>query len=201
MERAKIALSAEELRLVQDAGVILTKNGIIRKVYALFGELAEEMQRNLTLPAEVALISPKISKGESYQELPYVMLDYPRFFTVTDVLAVRTFFWWGNFFSVTLHVKGRYQDLYRRALLLHYERLQLQGYTISVCDDEWQHHAGSADYKPLSAMDISEFEILLREHPFVKLSRMFSLDRWDDMPLLLKEAQEEIFRMLALRGS
>jgi hypothetical protein len=196
MEQAKIALSAEELRLVQDAGVILTKNAIIRKVYDLFGALAEEMRRYMILPAEVALISPKISRGESYQELPYVMLDYPRFFTTEDVLAIRTFFWWGHFFSVTLHVKGKYQSEYLKVLLRQYDVLVQQGYFISVCDSEWQHHAASPDYRPLSAIHISEFETLLRTHPFVKLTRIFSLERWEEMPVLLKQAQEEVFGMI-----
>jgi hypothetical protein len=66
MDVAKLTLSEEELRLVTDPGVILTKNAIIRKVYELFGELSGVMSQDLILPAEVSTISPKISKGESY---------------------------------------------------------------------------------------------------------------------------------------
>ena len=54
--------------------------------------------------------SPKISKGENYRGLPYVMLDYPRLFGREEVLAIRTFFWWGHGFSVTLHLKGGYRE-------------------------------------------------------------------------------------------
>ena len=43
MNVAKIQLSAEELSLVQNAEWLLTKNTIIEKVYAMFGELAHDM--------------------------------------------------------------------------------------------------------------------------------------------------------------
>ena len=113
----KIHLSADELQLVQNAQLLLTKNTIIEKVYALFGELASELQQSSiyatrNLPAELLTLGPKISRGEKYKGLPYVMLDYPRCFGKEDIFAVRTFFWWGNFFSVTLHLKGKYQQLF-----------------------------------------------------------------------------------------
>jgi hypothetical protein len=113
MDSAKIQLSAEELSLVQNAGWLLTKNTIIEKVFALFGDVAHQMRDNFAagegiIPAEVLVPSPKISKGENYKGLPWVMLDYPRFFNREDAFAIRTMFWWGHFFSVTLHLKGAY---------------------------------------------------------------------------------------------
>jgi hypothetical protein len=196
MDVAKLALSEEELRLVTDPGIILTKNAIIRKVYQLFGDLSELMQRDLILPAEVATIAPKISKGESYQGLPYVMLDYPRSFTVEHVLAIRTFFWWGNFFSVNLHIKGRYRDLYSRSLLRQFGFLAASEYAIAVGDDEWQHHTGSDDYRRLDTMSTDEFARIVQLHSFVKISKSFSLDQWQNMHNLLRDAQQELGRII-----
>src|SRR5450755_2986522 len=128
-------LSAEELALVADAGWIMTKNAIIAKVLVLFGELSGNLQeqwkaagweqhlagkeagmamkdtgmlmREAGMPIkEILETPPRISKGENYKGLPWVVLDYPRAFGRLDVLAVRTLFWWGNYFSVTLHLKG-----------------------------------------------------------------------------------------------
>jgi len=192
MDLAKLAISEEELRLVTDPGIILTKNAIIAKVYLLFGELSELMQRDLILPAEVATISPKISKGESYQGLPYVMLDYPRSFTVEHVLAIRTFFWWGNFFSVNLHIKGKYRDLCKRSLLRQFGFLAAGEYAIAVGEDEWQHHTGSEDYRRLDSMSADEFEHIVQTHSFVKISKSFSLHQWQHMHSLLRGAQHEL---------
>jgi len=109
---ANVSLSAFEKQLVTDAGWILTKNKIIQKVLVLFGELNKAWLNNSILwqlPAALTEIPAKISRGENYEGLPYVMLDYPRCFGKEDVCAVRTFFWWGNFFSITLHLKGKYK--------------------------------------------------------------------------------------------
>ena len=83
MSYAKVTLSPKELELVNNADWILTKNHIIGKVYDLFGELANHYRQEFTtyksFQHEVAFdIPPKISKGEQYEQLPYVMLDFPK---------------------------------------------------------------------------------------------------------------------------
>jgi len=108
---ANVKLSKDELELVTNAELILTKNRIIQKVYDLFGELSEDYQQmSKGLDQGLLSISPKISKGENYLGLPWVMMDYPRIFSRTDVFAIRSFFWWGKFFSITLQLQGKYQQ-------------------------------------------------------------------------------------------
>jgi hypothetical protein len=192
MDVSKLALSEEELRLVSDPGIILTKNAIISKVYHLFGDLSQQVRKDLSLPGEVGVISPKISKGESYQGLPYVMLDYPRYFTAEHVLAIRTFFWWGNFFSVNLQLKGKYQSLYQPALISHFELLASGNYAIAVGEDEWQHHTGSDEYRQLNSMGADEFAGIISSHPFIKISGSFGLDQWHNMQMLLRNSHKEL---------
>lgn len=101
----KVVLSPAELALAQNADIILTKNALIDKVYHLFGQLAGlYAQASLPQPlrqAEICGANPKISRGEKYEELPWVMLDYPRAFNhQRGCFAIRTFFWWGHGFSI-----------------------------------------------------------------------------------------------------
>ena len=57
MNATKIKLSTTELSLVTKADFILTKNAVIEKVYALFGQMATvfaaELATNKLLPKEV----------------------------------------------------------------------------------------------------------------------------------------------------
>ena len=97
MTSTKVTLSPKELELVNDTGWILTKNAIIAKVYALFGQLSEQYgtaleQHPYLLQGETSFRSPKIAKGEQYEGLPWVMLDHPRCFTGSDTFAIRSFF-------------------------------------------------------------------------------------------------------------
>jgi hypothetical protein len=128
------------------------------------------------------------------------MLDHPRFFHAEHVLAMRSFFWWGHFFSVTLHLKGKYVDLYRRTLVAHSGMLAAGGYRISVSEDEWQHDLDSEEYVPLAGMTSDELEKLLVSHPFVKIGKRFSLYDWAEMPVLLRRSQQELGKLIGLMG-
>jgi hypothetical protein len=181
MDITKLRLSEQELRLVKDPGFILTKNAIIEKVYALFGLLSDDFRGKLNLSEEVISISAKIARGENYLGLPYVMLDYPRYFSNADILAVRYFFWWGNFFSITLHLKGLYREMASTEIMSHYSMLSEKGYSIAIAEEEWHHHFGQDNYRKISAMDEHEFRLYIAEHPYIKIARIFSLDDWDNM--------------------
>ncbi|MBS1607118.1 MAG: hypothetical protein JST42_30995 [Bacteroidetes bacterium] len=167
---------------------ILTKNSIIRKVVGLFAALSEEYREVMQSP-----ISPKISKGENYQGLPYVMLDYPRLFGREDVLAIRTFFWWGHAFSVTLHLKGEYLSRYLPLLRDGWVTLAEAGFCIGISDDEWRHEHVEENYRPIVSAE--EFGGGLRGEeraeaegsglPFLKLSAACGLDRWDEAQTIL----------------
>src|SRR5580698_1124604 len=141
MNSAKIHLSADELLLVQNGEWILTKNTIIQKAYNLFGLLAENLKSSINdyLPPEVAETMAKISRGENYNGLPYVMFDYPRLFTKKNVFAIRTFFWWANYFSVTLHLKGEYKEMFAETIFENISLMTENNFYISVTEDEWQH--------------------------------------------------------------
>jgi hypothetical protein len=197
MQSVKLGLSSEELRMVTDPSVILTKNAIIAKVYDMFGMVAE-IQRQLPLPDEALHIAPKISRGENYKGLPYVMLDYPRLFTSGHVLAIRTHFWWGNYFSVVLHLKGQYKERYISTLLDHYEKFCDDGYQFCAVQDEWEHELAGPWYKAVSTMTFREFENALRQMPFVKLAKKFPLEDWDDMQESLGKEYTKLNGLLML---
>src|SRR6188472_4399624 len=98
MNGAKIRLSPTELELVMQPGWILTKNDIIEKVISLMASLQAKQETLIRsfvneLPEGITSSTPKISRGEKYQGLPYVILDYPRLFGQPDIVAIRTLFW------------------------------------------------------------------------------------------------------------
>src|SRR3954468_23643409 len=141
MTNANVKLSESELLLVCDEQFILTKNNIINKVYLLFGMLSEVFLNKAKtykpfFPEEVFKASPKIYKGENYNGLPYVMLDYPRYFVKDDAFSIRCFFWWGNFFSITLHLSGKYAEKYGVHI---FQALLLENNLWHVCvgKDQW----------------------------------------------------------------
>jgi hypothetical protein len=197
MDAAKIQLSAEELSLVQNAGWLLTKNTIIEKVYSLFGDIAHLVRDDLNakpgfLLPEVLVPSPKISKGENYGGLPWVMLDYPRLFNREHTFAIRTMFWWGHFFSVTLHLKGAYKERLQQKLLANLPLLAARQFYLCVSGDEWRHEFEEDNYQPLSQLNSSGVEKILLANDFCKLSAKISLPNWNQSKELIIDLYETI---------
>lgn len=198
---AKITLSAQEQQLVNDTGWILTKRGIIDKVYSLLGNVSVRMQELVEaekdwLPPELIITSPKIYKGENYRMLPYVLLDHPRYFNGPDSFAIRTMFWWGNFFSITLHIKGRYKIMFEEQIRKKLAVLQQDNYFICVNEDEWQHHYADDNYIAAAETDEEKMTQITTQSSFIKLSLQFSLSKWDEMPVLLENAFYSILQLL-----
>jgi hypothetical protein len=184
-EQANVSLSAVEMQLVTDPGWILTKNGIIQKVYDLFGSLSTsymEMAKELAVPEELLTVPPKISRGEQYRGLPYVMLDYPRCFGKDDVLAIRTFFWWGNYFSCTLHLKGSYLKQYAGAVAKAISNGELQGFYINASMDEWNHDVNES-MRPVTITDNNKPV----QEDLIKISGVCSLQQWNEAADVLRQ--------------
>jgi hypothetical protein len=184
MNAAKIRLSAEEKELLMKADWILTKNRVIQKATALLGEIQAKQQLILDahrgwLPEELFTVSAKISKGENYQGLPYLILDQPRYFSRDNIFAIRSFFWWGRFFSVTLHLAGIYKSLYEQKITGAFPSLSQDDFYVCINPDQWEHHFEKDNFIPLSSITAEEFKENLNKSPFVKLSKKISLEDWD----------------------
>lgn len=196
MDASKIQLSADEWQLVQNSDWILTKHAIIDKVYQLFGALAQDMQACLQqphgLPDAVLQPSPKISKGEQYRRMPWVVLDYPRYFSRENVCAVRSFFWWGHYFSSTLQLKGQWQQQLAPAIIQAGKDGGLAGYYWSAGGDEFNFDVRE-DYTEAGKRLPAPEE--LQKAPFIKLTVIHPLEEWTEMPARLLQAFEHFIAM------
>lgn len=198
---SKITLSDGEMQLVTDTSFILTKRIIVDKAQALFGRLAEGMQHIAAvegecLKSEVVTSSPKISKGENYLQLPYVLLDYPRCFDKANAFAVRTMFWWGNFFSCTLHLSGKYKVKYLQALEKNIMVMQQSNLYLCVNTNEWEHHFESSNYVAAHTLSADTISAILSQRHFVKVAAKFSLTQWNEMEVVLQQSFADLLRLL-----
>lgn len=164
---------------------ILTKNNIIQKTNSLLEQLQSEQQNILearlsSLPREIMKVPAKISRGEKYKGLPYLILDQPRLFDKENVFAIRTLFWWGNFFSSTLHLSGSYKKMYEKKIIAAYDKLTEAGSYICINDDQWEHHVEENNFKRISEFTASQFEKIIHDKSFIKLSQTISLHEWNN---------------------
>jgi hypothetical protein len=174
-------LTPEEAVLVSNSGWLITKQRIVGKVYGMFGMLSEKYSEILQdyqdfIPPEVMSVSPKIYKGEMYRQMPYVMLDHPRYFDKNDVFAIRSFFWWGNHFSIHLLLAGRYRERYEQSLLTHINSGTLDQWYLGVSEDPWEHHFEEDNYQQVH--QLRSHKAVHTSLPYFKLANWHSLDDW-----------------------
>lgn len=196
----KLMLSDEEQQLLNNTHWILTKRVILDKASQLLGELSEQQKGIIEnekswLPPEVSMSSAKISKGENYLQLPYLLLDHPRCFDAENIFAVRTMFWWGNFFSVTLQLSGTYKALYQERI---YERLLAENQDVFICinESQWQHHFQGDNYTDVKQLSPADLQDLIYKKQFLKLAVKFPLQQWNALPALLQGSFRELIEML-----
>ncbi|RYZ28091.1 MAG: hypothetical protein EOO10_10680 [Chitinophagaceae bacterium] len=179
MQASKIRLSPAEAALISDAQVILTKNSIIQKTIALLSDVQEDLQQQANSFNLSNSPSPKISKGENYLGLPYVILDFPRISKGEDLFFIRSMFWWGNFFSSTLQISGIYKTRFHKQLCDAYPLLVEKRYFIGVNPDPWLHHFGEDNYKPISHFSQEAFAFVLEESQHIKIAARWPIQEWD----------------------
>lgn len=190
MSGAKIQFSDKERELMTRADWILTKNEILKKV----GELLTEWQRGFEsvltsqVPGLHEIIQPyafKISKGENYLGLPWMVLDYPRLFSPEDILAIRTMFWWGRYVTLTLHVSGQWKKATEEALIRAYPQLAREEFRIAIGDDPWIHDQEQGNTNLISSYSPESFAEEIRNRKFTKISRIYPIDQVENLGLPL----------------
>ncbi len=200
-EEAKIHLSTFETELVNDTQWIFTKQIIIEKVSRLFGVLQMRyknlLEKNKDLPEELLQRQGgKISKGENYNGLPYLILDFPAIFGKENICAVRTMFWWGNFFSISLHLSGRY-CISQKNFTEWLPFLKENNFFVCINEKEWEHHFSALNYQ--DANELTDLQIAeIKEKSFFKAGKKITLKQWELAPEFLEKTFREMISLLTL---
>lgn len=191
-------LSGPEMELIGNAQIILTKNEIMVKIKALLEEVHAEIlwcEKSLLFEKydeSLFTIPPKISRGENYLGLPYLILDYPRNFKGEHIFAVRSFFWWGHFFSSTLHLSGAYKSCFVSKIVPAYEQLAQANYYIGIAEDAWQHHFEETNYVAIKALSVDDFSKCCYRQKHLKIATHWPLTIWNSAPPPLVESWKKL---------
>jgi len=202
MQDTNNELSPDELRVINDTGFFKVKREISHKIQeslAVLGEnITEVLQRYPDqIPSGIMNIAPKISQGERYLELPWLILDYPRGFTGEDVFAFRSMFWWGKHFSFTIHISGKHFESIERKLRENISMLRNKDFYICVNKDQWQHHFEKTNYRLLDELSEKETAAYIHDAAFIKLGRKLPLNSFSEMIDYGTETYKEFMKMIS----
>lgn len=193
--------SNKELSYLQDTDFLLTKWEMMHRVRQLMREAEKLIKKDIhrfqrVFPEDTLDTAGKISKGENYHGLPYIVLDYPRNFSKEHIFVFRTMFWWGHYFSATLHLQGEYLNQFKPQLVSSLPQLQSAGYYICVHDNPWEYHFNADNYQPLADFSVADFQTELDGRAFTKLSRKVPLEEWEVLPNFTRESFSQLMTCL-----
>ena len=188
-----VRFTPTELKTIHNKKFFLVKASATGKIQKLFSEVKDEIKNviekeNRIFPKEVDAQTGKIFRGENYLGLPYLVLDYPKYFSKESIFSFRTMFWWGNFISFTLHLQGKALQACRKNLVENIPSLKSKNIYICVNNNPWQYHYKKDNYLPVDKLPDTELKKLLLEKEFIKLSRKIHMKDYKKISIFAKES-------------
>lgn len=200
--RTKVILSAKEKINIGNTEFFSVKREIISKVQLILGEVAgdemlNEGWRKILINEDEKVFEPKISKGENYHGLPYLILDFPKKFNDDNQFAVRNFFWWGKYFATFLLLSGKDLENFLPKISANYSLLQEKDFFISTNDDRWIHSVDEDYYSSIKDFSKEEFETSIRKAGYLKLATHFPISEFENATEYF--AKQHLFFQLLLK--
>lgn len=183
-----MSFTKNEIEVLNNTDFFCTKKVILNKVWNALEdckikiqkefELIIELKNKYPILNEIDINRGKISKGENYKDLPYLVLDFPALFNKKNIFTFRTFFWWGNFWSFTFHIQGDFLNAFKNKIITNYEELVLLDLNICINKTPWEYSKSKENYIDLNKISKSEIENL----QFIKLTKFYPINDIKSIP-------------------
>lgn len=180
MSLAEFQFTTEELDCLNNVQFFRTKRKAQQKLFKLLTETHQQLSSSI--PAAdfpTPTDEGKISRGENYNGLPYLILDYPKHFTRENSLAFRTLAWWGHDFCCSLLLFGQVWDSKREKLIGQLPALAEANCWLAAGHSPWEHHPAAGNHQPLQQTTQLGF---LHQQNFFKISRTLPLEKAAQLP-------------------
>ena len=177
-------LTQEQINLLNNVEVLLQKNKALAQIEQLMlsctpGLLA--LADNLPALKPYLLKSPKLSRGEKYNNLPYRVLDFPRYYKKENAFAGRLMYLWAQPFSFQFYLAGKAFQNHQSALLKNLATEKETDWLIGINTDPWNHNLSEDNYLSLATSSIEDIH-QLANRPFLKIARTLPLEEWHLLP-------------------
>ena len=169
-----IRLSKEDLAFISNPEFILKKNKLVKdlfeKLSVIRDDLTEDVNKNPIL--NIKFPPGKISKGENYRGLPYLVLDCPAQFKKDNIFAYRTIIWWGHYYSNNLILKGKYLNPFKGKLLIDLPKMKKNYFFYGR--NPWQHEIDQ-NYIKIKELKEGILHEQILKNKFVKVTQYYDL--------------------------
>jgi len=175
LQNSSFKLTNKEFELILGTEYPLLKKNAIEKIQAHLHELGEQLIKNQLITRPLPTTSYKISKGENYLNLPYLVLDLPKIDGNHFPILCRTLFWWGKYFSFNVFIRKDAYDMVSFEKKIKSQ--SMKGIHVLQSDKIWQQDLDTEDYNQVSKWP----ENIITEGPYLKLSIKHPIEEIDTL--------------------
>jgi hypothetical protein len=156
-----LQFSEAEFQAIQNQSFFKVKATALEKIEQQFAEIVNEMEIIYSQHATSISFAPKkvfskISRGENLNQLPFLILDFPKQFSKSEVFSFRLLFWWGKGFTLFLHLKNDKLESIVEKVLNNADQLLELNTLFSTQGDEWNHDVASENYQTLTSVSTTQ---------------------------------------------
>ncbi|MFA6259897.1 MAG: hypothetical protein WC760_00375 [Bacteroidia bacterium] len=166
MQKSTIKLTNHQLDFASSTEYPLLKHQIMEQVGLLLHDTANQLNdSDLFTTAQ----HWKVTRGENYDKMPYLALDFPSVSHKSFPVLYRTLFWWGHYFSLNL--------LVRRELLTKQRiRLSVPAYVLNG-EDLWDNNVERSYIKT------AEIDLNSLQGEYVRIAQTFPISAYEQLNL------------------
>ncbi len=174
------AFSNDDIDFLASSELIIRKNQMVKSLFSELVNVRESIDNFLKKDPihGIKIQEGKISKGENYHGLPYLVLDHPAHFKKDNILAMRTIVWWGNFYSFNFILKGKPLNRFKGNIMVNYKKFK-DDY-VYIGKSPWIHDIDK-NYAEVKSLDDQVFQEQLLKNKFYKLARKHDLSEINDL--------------------
>jgi hypothetical protein len=183
----------DEFEILGDRHFLLTKRKAIDHTVQLLADVKDSLKdlnkESYSLPDAAWRSMGKISKGENYRGLPFVVLDYPSLFERKNILTFRTMFWWGHYFAVFVMCSG---EMMKWCPLKKLEEKGLKNdYFINTSKDFWNFDLDNGPF--IKAEEMRDGSDIEKTHNSCSVARRLEIKDYKKLPELVTDTFMECF--------
>ncbi|MFN6946492.1 MAG: hypothetical protein ACK4ND_16210, partial [Cytophagaceae bacterium] len=176
-------LSPEEHAVISEKEYLIVKQQAIKKISDTLLKVGTILYDDLNIvnfPFPIKKTT-KISKGENYRNLPYLVLDFPSYYQKNGFCMFRSLFLWGYGFSVELVISGDILARFKDQVYHNLRLIKENDYFICHGPTPWNYYYETDNYIPLGNVSDEKLYELIHKREFVKLGTFMPLECADEL--------------------
>lgn len=187
-------LTKDDFSIISDQDFLIHKRAVLGKITTLLSEVEVGLKNSKSmdstlLPIGTLTKSGKISRGDNYKGLPYLVLDYPRYSHGNEIFLFRTMFWWGNYFLCMLisqNCSHRLKDN------LPTEKV---GFFLNHGKSPWNYDLADVSWKPMN-----KAQTLSGPLPFISIGKRVNFNEIDQLADISRATFDTVLSFLTKKN-